>query len=80
MRDWGLRRELDELVRARGTSSEIHDASSPGRRPGPQEIAELDQIRADLEDSKTTLEQLRFVLASALFVGEPEREPKRSCH
>ncbi len=34
-------------------------------------MAELDQIRADLEDSKNILERLRFVLASALFAGSP---------
>ncbi|HTT51324.1 MAG TPA: hypothetical protein VMH35_07990 [Streptosporangiaceae bacterium] len=63
--------ELDELVQARGRAAKYTTLHPRGGGPGPQEIAELDQIRADLEDSKNTLEQLRFVLASALFSGSP---------
>jgi hypothetical protein len=63
--------ELDELVRARGRAAKYTTLHPRGGSPGPQEIAELDQIRAHLEDSKNTLEQLRFVLASALFSGSP---------
>lgn len=63
--------ELDELVRARGRAAKYTTLHPRGGGPGPQEIAELDQIRADLEDRKNVLEQLRFVLASALFAGSP---------
>lgn len=63
--------ELDELVRERGRSAKYATLHPRGGGPGPQAIAELDQIRADLEDSKNTLERLRFVLASALFAGSP---------
>jgi hypothetical protein len=62
---------LDELVQSRGRAATYATLHPRGGGPGPQEIAELDQIRADLEDSKNTLEQLRFVLASALFSGSP---------
>ena len=67
----GSQDELDELVQARGGAAKYTTLHPRGGGPGPQEIAELDQIRAHLEDSKTTLEQLRFVLASALFSGSP---------
>jgi hypothetical protein len=67
----GSRDELDELVRERGKSAKYTTLFPRSGSPGPQEIAELDQIRADLEDSKNTLERLRFVLASALFAGSP---------
>ncbi len=63
--------ELDELVRERGRTAKYTTLHPRSGGPGPQEIAELDQIRADLEDSKNTLERLRFVLASALFAGSP---------
>jgi hypothetical protein len=63
--------ELGELVQARGRAAKYTTLHPRGGGPGPQEIAGLDQIRADLEDSKNTLEQLRFVLASALFAGSP---------
>jgi hypothetical protein len=63
--------ELDALVRERGRSAKYTTLHPRSGGPGPQEIAELDQIRADLEDSKYTLERLRFVLASALFAGSP---------
>jgi hypothetical protein len=63
--------ELDDLVRERGRAARYTTLHPRGGGPGPQEIAELDQIRVDLEDSKNTLEQLRFVLASALFAGSP---------
>ena len=63
--------ELDGLVRARGRAAKYTTFHPRGGGPGPQEIAELVQIRADLEDSKNTLEQLRFALASALFAGSP---------
>ena len=63
--------ELDELVRERGKSAKYTTLHPRSGGSGPQEIAELDQIRADLEDSKNTLERLRFVLASALFAGSP---------
>ena len=67
----GSQDELDELVQARGRAAKYTTLHPRGGGSGPQEIAELDQIRAHLEDSKTTLEQLRFVLASALFSGSP---------
>ena len=67
----GSQAELDDLVRERGRAARYTTLHPRGGSPGPQEIAELDQIRADLEDSKNTLEQLRFVLASALFAGSP---------
>jgi hypothetical protein len=67
----GSQAELDDLVRERGRAARYTTLHPRGGGPGPQEIAELDQIRADLEDSKNTLEQLRFVLASALFAGSP---------
>ncbi len=63
--------ELDDLVRERGRAARYTTLHPRGGGPGPHEIAELDQIRADLEDSKNTLDQLRFVLASALFAGSP---------
>ena len=63
--------ELDGLVRERGRSAKYTTLHPRSGGPGAQEIAELDQIRADLEDSKNTLERLRFVLASALFAGSP---------
>jgi hypothetical protein len=63
--------ELDELVQVRGRAARYTTLHPRENSPGPQEIVELDQIRADLEDSKSTLEQLRFVLASALFSGSP---------
>ena len=62
--------ELDELVRERGRSAR-YTTLYPRGGAGPQEIAELAEIRADLEDSKYTLERLRFLLASALFAGSP---------
>jgi hypothetical protein len=67
----GSQDELDELVQARGRAAKYTTLHPRGGGPGPQEIAELGQIRAHLEDSKNTLEQLRFVLASALFSGSP---------
>jgi hypothetical protein len=67
----GSQAELNELVRERGKAAKYTTLHPRGGGPGPQVIAELDQIRADLEDSKNTLEQLRFVLASALFSGSP---------
>ena len=59
----------DELVQVRGQGARYTTLHPRGGGPGPQGIAEMDQIRAHLEDSKNTLEQLRFVLASALFSG-----------
>jgi hypothetical protein len=67
----GSQAELDEMVRERGRVAKYTTLHPRRGGTGPQEIAELDQIRADLEDSKNTLEQLRFVLASALFAGSP---------
>jgi hypothetical protein len=64
--------ELDKLVQARGRAAKYTTLHPRGGGPGAQEVAKLDQIRADLEDSKNTLEQLRFVLASALFSGSPK--------
>jgi hypothetical protein len=58
-------------LRERGKSAKYTTLHPRGGGPGPQEIAELDQIRVDLEDSKNILEGLRFVLASALFAGSP---------
>jgi hypothetical protein len=63
--------ELDELVRARGQAAKYTTLHPRGGGPGPQEMAELNRIRSQLEDSKNTLEKLRFVLASALFAGSP---------
>jgi hypothetical protein len=63
--------ELDKLVQARGRAAKYTTLHPRGDGPAPHEIAELNQIRTDLEDSKNTLEQLRFVLASALFAGSP---------
>ena len=67
----GSQAELDDLVRERGRAARYTTLHPRGGGPGPQEITELDQIRADLEDSKNALERLRFVLASALFAGSP---------
>lgn len=63
--------ELDELVRERGKAVRYETRHPRGGGPGPQEMAELNQIRADLEDSKYTLDSLRYMLASALFAGSP---------
>jgi hypothetical protein len=63
--------ELDELVRERGRTARYQTRHPRGGGPGPQEVAELEQIRAALEDSKYALDRLRYVLASALFAGSP---------
>lgn len=70
--------ELDELVRARGQAAKYTTLHPRGGGPGPQEMAELNRIRSQLEDSKNTLEKLRFVLASALFAGSPAGAEKDS--
>lgn len=67
----GSQAELDELVRERGRAAKYTTLHPRRGGQGPQEVAELDQVRADLENSKNTLERLRFVLASALFAGSP---------
>jgi hypothetical protein len=63
--------ELDELVRQRGITARYETRLPRGGGSGPQEIAELEQIRADLEASKYNLDRLRYALASALFAGSP---------
>jgi hypothetical protein len=63
--------ELDALVRERGRGARYRTRHPRGGGSGPQEVAELAQIRTDLEASKYALDRLRFVLASALFAGSP---------
>jgi hypothetical protein len=63
--------ELDELVRERGRTTRYQTRHPRSGDPGPQETAELEQIRTDLEDSKYALDRLRYTLASALFAGSP---------
>jgi hypothetical protein len=46
--------ELDELVRARGQAAKYTTLHPRGGGPGPQEMAELNRIRSQLEDSKNT--------------------------
>jgi hypothetical protein len=39
--------------------------------PGPRSLAELCSLRGDLERALARLTELRFRLASALYVGKP---------
>ena len=63
--------EIDNLLLERGASAAWTTLHPKKSAPGPQTLAELEEVRTNLEAAADWLEQLRFTLASALFAGMP---------
>ncbi len=70
--------ELDELVRARGQAATYTTLHPRGGGPGPQEMAELNQIRSQLEDSKNTSGKAPFRAGQRVVRREPGGSKERS--